>query len=76
MAALEEVFRNVFKDPLLTLTESLSPADVDGWDSLNHVLLVSAIEARFKIKFKLKELMSIDCVRDFVRLLNAKSAAD
>lgn len=73
-ARLAEVFRQVFSDPALQLHDAMTANDVDGWDSLNHVALISEIERQFKIKFKLRELMNMDCVGDMLRLIEAKTA--
>lgn len=71
---LTGVFREVFSDPTLTIDEGTSSADIDAWDSLNHLVLVSAVETEFKIKFKLKELLNMENVGDMAKLIAAKSA--
>lgn len=71
---LTGVFRQVFSDPALTIGETTSSADIDAWDSLNHLVLVSAVETEFKIKFKLKELLNMENVGDMARLIAAKAA--
>lgn len=69
---LTEVFRTVFKRSDLTLSDELSAADIEGWDSLNHVVLISMVEETFGIKFKLRELMNIDSVGDLLRSIREK----
>ncbi|MBK1660456.1 acyl carrier protein [Paracraurococcus ruber] len=49
-AGLAEVFRSVFGDPGLRPDPAWTPADLDGWDSLRHVALILATEARFGIR--------------------------
>lgn len=71
-ASLTDIFQRVFKEPALKLNDEMTAQDVDGWDSLNHLVLISAIEEHFKIKFKLRELLNIDNVGDLLRLINAK----
>jgi acyl carrier protein len=53
---LQDLFRNVFGDDSLELTPQTTAADVDGWDSLNHLNLIVAIEKRFGIKFATAEI--------------------
>ena len=43
--------RDLFDNPSLTLTRETTAADVEDWDSLNHVNLIVAIEKTFKIRF-------------------------
>lgn len=73
-STLTDIFRQVFKDPALEISETMTAQDVPDWDSLNHLVLISAIEEQFKIKFKLKELLNIDNVGDLLRLVGAKVA--
>ena len=70
--SLTLIFREIFKKPDLVLSEAMGPADIDGWDSLNHVALISSIESRFGIKFRLKELMLLNNVSDIVRAVASK----
>jgi acyl carrier protein len=70
---LTNVFRDVFHDPTLELSDALGASDIEGWDSLNHVVLISTIEERFGVKFKLKDLMSIENVGDIRKLLATKT---
>ncbi len=71
---LEEIFRRVFNNPSLQLDDGMTAGDVEGWDSLNHVALISDIETEFKIKFKLRELMNMDCVGDILRFIETKTS--
>jgi acyl carrier protein len=51
-----EVVRTVFADDEISLTESTTAEDVDGWDSLMHLNLVIALEKRFGIRFTTAEI--------------------
>ncbi len=73
MAQLQEVFREVFDDDRLVLRPELTANDVDGWDSLSHVNLIVAVEARFGIRFAQKELMTQKDVGDLARGVAAKT---
>ena len=66
------IFKNVFADTSLELTESLSANDVDNWDSLTHMILIDEIETQFEIKFKLKELNKMKNVGDLSALIESK----
>jgi acyl carrier protein len=57
---IREVFREVFQDDDLSLTESTTAADVDGWDSLVHINLIIALEKRFGIKFATAEISRLN----------------
>ena len=74
-ARLTEIFREVFDDPALTPTPTMTAADVKEWDSFNHINLIVAIETRFKIKFKTAELESLRNVGHLVEMIDKKLTA-
>lgn len=69
---LEIIFKHVFKREDLILTKELTAADVEEWDSLSHLILIDAVESHFKIKFKLKELINMQCVGDMLEVIFVK----
>lgn len=69
---LTSVFRKVFNDDNLELKDELTANDVDRWDSLSHMILISEIENDFSIKFKLKELNKMRNVGDMIDLILSK----
>ncbi|HEX7506486.1 MAG TPA: acyl carrier protein [Polyangia bacterium] len=73
LEVLNHVFQQVFANPALTITPEMTPNDIDGWDSMAHVNLVSAVQLRFKIKFENKELRSIRTVGDLAKLVDSKT---
>ena len=70
---LTEIFRNIFEDDKIELNESLSAKDVDNWDSLTHMLLISEIESSFSIKFSLKDLNKLDNEGNLIELIKLKT---
>lgn len=69
---LNKIFRTVFKDEKIVISESMTANDVEKWDSLTHLVLISTTEDEFGIKFKLKELVAMKNVGDFLRSIDAK----
>ena len=69
---LTPVFRKVFGDELLEITDELSALDVEKWDSLSHMLLISEVENEFTIKFKLKDLNKMANVGDMIAIIESK----
>ena len=72
---LTEIFRDIFDDESLELRPGLTATDVPEWDSFNHINLIVAIEARFKIKFQTAELESMQTVGHLSDLIQTKLAA-
>lgn len=69
---LNEVFRDVFDDDTLTVTETTTAADIEDWDSLSHITLVSAVEDEFRMKFSMKEVVEMKNVGEMVAIVAAR----
>ena len=69
---LTSVFQEVFSDSSLVLNDDMTANDVEKWDSLTHMLMISTVEERFGVKFKLKELNKLKKVGDIVTVLSEK----
>lgn len=72
LSRLTPVFRKVFGDNTLVITDQLSALDVEKWDSLSHMLLISEVENEFTIKFKLKDLNKMANVGDMIAIIESK----
>lgn len=71
-AKLERIFKEVFNNPNIKLTEELTAHDVESWDSLSHMLLLTEIEDELNVKFKLKELSKMNNVGDLIEIILSK----
>lgn len=69
---LTEVFHEVFNDNNIVLRDDMTAQDVENWDSLTHMLMITKVEEVFGIKFKLKELNKLKQVGDIVSLVVEK----
>jgi acyl carrier protein len=72
---LNEIFCAVFDDDDIKIAPEMTANDVDGWDSLSHVNLIVAIEAKFSIRFSHKELLTFKNVGDLLNSISGKIAA-
>lgn len=69
---IREVLVAVLKHEEFEMTDDLSAANVNGWDSLTHMIIITDIEAAFGVKFKLKELNKLNNLGNLVELINVK----
>ena len=67
--ATNEVFRDVFDDDSITVTETTTADDIEDWDSLEHINLILAIEERFNVKFNMGEVTGMKNVGEMVDIL-------
>jgi Acyl carrier protein len=56
---LNAVFRDVFDDDEIIVNEETTSKDIDGWDSLEHINLIMAIEDEFGISFNIGEVTTM-----------------
>ena len=69
---LTKIFHRIFSDDSITLLDELTANDVNNWDSLTHMILISEIEQDFKIKFRLKELNKMKNVGVLIEIISSK----
>ncbi|MDF1611345.1 acyl carrier protein [Stygiobacter electus] len=67
----EVILKQLNLDDFDLQDETIAP-QVPGWDSLNHINIILAIEEKFGIKFKSRELIQLKCVGDLQKLVDSK----
>lgn len=71
---INAVFRDIFEDDDITVTDETTADDIDGWDSLEHINLINAIEEEFDIKFNMGQIVSMKNVGEMVDIIISKLA--
>ncbi|MEI6142952.1 MAG: acyl carrier protein [Mariniphaga sp.] len=66
------IFRDTFGQPTMDLRDDLTADDVENWDSLTHMLLITKVENQFGFRFKLKDLNKMKQVGDMITLIESK----
>lgn len=69
MNKLQEVFRDVFDDDSIVITENTTANDIEDWDSLEHITLIGAVEKTFKMRFKMKEVSTMKNVGEMAEII-------
>jgi acyl carrier protein len=69
------IIRSVLDQPSLEITPATSAADVEKWDSFNHINITVATEMEFGIKFKTAEIEELRNVGELVAVVEKKLAA-
>ena len=70
---LNEVFRDVFDDEEITVTDATTADDIEDWDSLEHITLISTVERVFHMKFKMGEISSMKNVGEMAAIIKART---
>ena len=71
LEAVQEIFRDNFDDDTLEITRATCADDIEDWDSLEQINLLTAIEKKFNIKFKLADVRNLKNVGDLLDWLPA-----
>lgn len=70
---LTRIFRRVFDDKRLVIDRNTTADDIDDWDSLEHITLISTVEKEFKVRFTMKEVSSMKNVGEMVDIIIARA---
>ena len=68
-AKLTEVFRDVFDDEKIELSDTTTAGDIEAWDSLEHISLIAAVEKAFKMRFTMREVSGMKNVGEMIDIL-------
>ena len=73
---LHKIFNEVFNRTDIELKASTSAKDIQGWDSLNHAILIDRIAKHFGIKFDLMDMLQMQNVGQICERIQAKKKAE
>lgn len=63
---LRHIFRDVFDDDSMIISESTMREEIEDWDSVAHIKLVLALEEDFGIRLSMEEVSAINSVSAFL----------
>ena len=66
---LNHVFQDVFDDDSIVVSDNTTAADIEDWDSLEHINLMVAIEEDFGMKFNMVEVTGLKNVGEMVDVI-------
>ncbi|MBR2284004.1 MAG: acyl carrier protein [Ruminococcus sp.] len=69
MERLSGVFRDVFGDSSITVTDSTTSDDIEDWDSIEHINLIGAVEDEFGMRFKMREVSGMKNVGEMADIV-------
>lgn len=69
---LQDIFRDVFDDGGIVLSDEMTSKDVEDWDSISHLSLIFSIEKEFGIKFTVDEITKTKNVGEFISIIQKK----
>ncbi len=69
---LKQVFKELFKIEPEDFSEDLDVNSVVGWDSMNHLNLIIALEESFSVSFSTDEVIQMTSVKSIIETLKGK----
>ncbi|WP_108868382.1 acyl carrier protein [Aquimarina aquimarini] len=72
LSKVKEAFVSVLEHDNFQLTDETTADDVDGWESVTHMMIISEVEKIFNIKFKLMDLMNMNNVGDLIKTIESE----
>lgn len=69
MQDVQEIFRDNFDDDSIVLTRETNAEDIEDWDSLEQINLLTAIEKKYGLKFNLRDVRGLQNVGDLLDLV-------
>ena len=66
---VNEIFHDVFDDDSIVVEESTTAEDIEDWDSLTHITLISEIESEFGFKFAMKDVLGMKDVGEMLDII-------
>ena len=70
---LNKVFRDVFDDDSIVITPQTTADDIEDWDSLEHITLISAVESEFRMRFKMNEVSTMKNVGEMIDIIAVRA---
>lgn len=69
---LQDVIRKELELSEFDFKDETTAAEVPGWDSLNHINIVLAIEKEYNIRFKGMEILKVANLGELQKLVDSK----
>ncbi len=70
---LNDIFASILNRPGIELSDEMTTDDIDNWDSLTNMTIISEIEHRFDIHFKLRDIIRMKNVGGMIDVILTKT---
>jgi|TARA_B110000967_G_C18896055_1_gene570744 acyl carrier protein len=71
---LLSVFRRVFENDSINIEDSTTADDIENWDSMTHLMLITEIEEDFSIEINGMDIMNLHNVGNLASLIERKKS--
>lgn len=71
---VQQTFAQVFNIDESLIDENVTMDNLDEWDSMRHMELVTALEKAFNIKFKMNEIINLNSVKAILAIIKERQS--
>ncbi len=64
----------IFETDVASIDLGMGPDDIDRWDSLNHLRLITEVENAFSVRLTMQQIQQIESLRDIARFVEESTA--
>jgi len=69
---MSDIVESVLRHRKFELKDETTAGEIDGWDSLSHMVIISEIEKAMNMKFAFIEIVNMECMGDMIDLIISK----
>ena len=69
---IKNLIADILKVDVAMLDDDLEIGELQEWDSMHHMMIITGMEKEFEIKFQREELVDLENVGDIVALVEDK----
>jgi acyl carrier protein len=73
VSRLTPIFRDVFDNDALVVSEGMTAADVPTWDSLSNINMIIAADKAFGVNLSIKDVRALKNVGEPLELIKRKA---
>jgi acyl carrier protein len=66
---VKEIAAGIFQTDAASIDLAMGPDDIDRWDSLNHLRLITEVENAFSVRLTMQQIQQIHSLADLVRFV-------
>lgn len=66
---LNKVFQEVFDDDTIVVNDNTTAADIEDWDSFEHINLIVAVEEEFSFKIPMGKVVTMKNVGEMMDII-------
>ncbi len=70
---VKSVFEDVLDEIEIELKDETTAEDVEEWDSLTHIQIITEIEKQFEVRFSTRDIEDLKNIGDMVSLIESKN---